>query len=231
MAERFITKSFVFKGKIYHPGLQQLSEKEEAELEKRGAFEGGPTRAPKPLSAPAVVDPAAVAAAAVAAAATDTTAETTGAEPGIVGYPDDVLEPIASQISASLSVSRSSDETPLQFLERFAGESQNAVKIVEERYAEFGKERDAFEQQRSQLQSDASLADQLVEVLLPYAGDGGESEGAVDTLKRIVAERDAAVAHRDQAVAENDKLKAELTALKADAKKPAAKADAKADAK
>lgn len=45
MAQRFVTKSLVVKGKTYRPGLQELTAEEEADVTKRGAFEGGPTPA------------------------------------------------------------------------------------------------------------------------------------------------------------------------------------------
>lgn len=38
---------------------------------------------------------------------------------------------------------------------------------------------------------ETSLEDHLLAILGKYVGETGESEGAVDTLKRLIAERDA----------------------------------------
>lgn len=38
----------------------------------------------------------------------------------------------------------------------------------------------------------SNLADELCEILMLYCGETGESEGAADTLKRLVKERDEA---------------------------------------
>lgn len=179
MAQRFVTKSLVVKGKIYTPGLQELTAEEEADLEKRGAFEGGPTPAEAPKSAPLVM-----------------------------GATNEDLEVIAALISAELSVERSSEETPLQFLQRFAAESKDftaaVIERADKRAENVGKELEAVIKQRDALAPDARLGNELVEVLLPHAGEAGNDEGAVEALQRIIAER-------DQARAELRSLKAETT--------------------
>jgi hypothetical protein len=48
------------------------------------------------------------------------------------------------------------------------------------------------------LLSDVTLLNELLAVLIQHCGEKGDNEGAVDTLKRIIRERDNAVSLLDR---------------------------------
>lgn len=110
---------------------------------------------------------------------------------------NDQLEPIAARISAALGVERFSDQTPLQFLKKFAGDCESVAQKLEDR----------LDEQKTQF--DASWK---------------QAQGEIATLTQ---ERDEAIAERDKLRTELDELKARQasapaaskTAPKADGKK------------
>jgi hypothetical protein len=120
----------------------------------------------------------------------------------LVGNPNDVLEPIASAISSSLQIPRDGDEKPLQFLERFADDCRQMTSHLGERLGELEGERDAANREAERLRDE-------------NAGLLKERDEALETVGELQAKADA------------PKVAAPKADPPTDAKKPAAKADAK----
>lgn len=118
-----------------------------------------------------------------------------------MGATNEDLEDVAARISGELGIERDSKETPLQFLQRFAAAAKSftaaVIERADEKVQEVGKQLEAVAKQRDELAADARLGNELVEALLPHAGERGNDEGAVEALQRIISERDQARSELD----------------------------------
>ena len=66
----------------------------------------------------------------------------------------EALEPIAARISAALGIERESTETPVQFLDRFAGQCEEITLRLGEQYGYLESERDAANKERDEAKAE-----------------------------------------------------------------------------
>lgn len=131
-----------------------------------------------------------------------------------VAVSDDDLESIAARISASLSVERDSEETPLQFLNRFADDCEKIAESMEMRLDQAESERDAAQQELAALKANGGDAGANSG---SNVGTSGASTGASGGASSTPAPGANAAPVMGDGKAEADKAKANPDA-KADAK-------------